>query len=74
VLLKKLVYYDADRDGKPIQFTTTESIFGAITDAAAGFSKYKNSESFVERTARVSIPPFSPLLSMPSLESSSSTY
>ncbi|KAF8189719.1 protein disulfide isomerase [Pholiota molesta] len=48
----KLVYYDADRDGKPIQFTTTESIFGAITDAAAGFSKYKNSESFVERTAR----------------------
>ncbi|KAF8185117.1 protein disulfide isomerase [Pholiota molesta] len=48
----KLVYYDADRDGKPIQFTTTESIFGAITDAAAGFSKYKNSESFVERIAR----------------------
>ncbi|KAF8960247.1 thioredoxin domain-containing 5 [Flammula alnicola] len=49
----KLIYYDSDREGNPIKFTSSGSLFAAIEDAAAGKSAYKNSENFVERIARI---------------------
>jgi thioredoxin domain-containing protein 5 len=46
------VYYDGDRAGSPIQFTSSTSLFAAVGDAASGKSEYKHSESFIERIAR----------------------
>ncbi|KAJ3483780.1 hypothetical protein NLJ89_g12033 [Agrocybe chaxingu] len=48
----KLIYYDADRAGNAIKFTSSASIFAAIEDAASGKSQYKHSENLIERTAR----------------------
>jgi thioredoxin domain-containing protein 5 len=50
--MQKLIYYDADRFGKSIKFTSSASIFSAVEDAAAGKSTYKNSENVIERIAR----------------------
>ncbi|EDR04936.1 protein disulfide isomerase [Laccaria bicolor S238N-H82] len=49
---KRLRYYDVDRSGSPIKFSSSTSIFSAVEDAASGKLSYKNSENFVERLAR----------------------
>ncbi|KAF9563365.1 protein disulfide isomerase [Agrocybe pediades] len=48
----KLIYYDTDRSGNHIKFTSSVSLFSAVDDASAGKTKSKNSEGFIERVAR----------------------
>ncbi|CAA7270749.1 unnamed protein product [Cyclocybe aegerita] len=48
----RLVYYDGDRTGNAIKFTSSASIFAAVEDAACGKSQYKHSENLIERMAR----------------------
>ncbi|KDR74372.1 hypothetical protein GALMADRAFT_250250 [Galerina marginata CBS 339.88] len=48
----KLIYFDSDREGNSIKFTSSSSMFSAVDDAAAGKSAFKNSEGVIERVAR----------------------
>ncbi|KAF8164798.1 protein disulfide isomerase [Crassisporium funariophilum] len=48
----KLIYYDSDRSGNAIKFTSSASIFSAVDDAASGKTSFKHSENMVERIAR----------------------
>ncbi|PPQ86762.1 hypothetical protein CVT25_012407 [Psilocybe cyanescens] len=49
---QKLIYYDTDRAGNAVRFTSSASMFAAVDDAASGKSTFKNSEGTVERMAR----------------------
>ena len=53
---KNLLYYDTKRDGQGISLDAKE-ITSTVNDILAGRLKYKNSENFVERTARVCLTP-----------------
>jgi hypothetical protein len=51
--MQKLIYYDTDGTGGPIKIMSSSSLFSAVEDASSGKSRYKHSENFVERLARV---------------------
>ena len=51
-VLQRLIYYDTDPLGEKVTLTTS-SLFATIHGAARGTLKYRNSENFVERVARV---------------------
>lgn len=72
---QKLIYYDTDRAGNAVRFTSSASMFAAVDDAASGKSTFKNSEGTVERMARVCqlVSFFNPFL-LPPLVPSFSSY
>ena len=51
---QRLVYWDMDPSGVPINLASNARVFAAVEAAAAGKMNYKDSENFVERLARVS--------------------